>query len=50
MHEVICPREIDEAEANVIRRVVREFASGLGPRRIARTLNEESIPGSNGKP
>ena len=43
-------REIDEAEANIIRRVFREFASGIGPRTIARTLNEEGIPGPNGKP
>ncbi|WP_306051185.1 recombinase family protein [Oceaniradius stylonematis] len=43
-------REIDEAEANIIRRVFREFASGIGPRTIARTLNKEGIPGPNGKP
>ncbi|MEO1986477.1 MAG: recombinase family protein [Martelella sp.] len=43
-------REIDEAEANIICRVFREFASGIGPRTIARTLNEEGIPGPNGKP
>ncbi len=43
-------REIDEAEANIIRRVFREFASGIGPRTIARTLNEEGIPGPNDKP
>lgn len=42
-------REIDEAEATIIRRVFREFASGIGPRTIARTLNKESIPGPNGK-
>ncbi|MCR4265897.1 recombinase family protein, partial [Nitratireductor sp. ZSWI3] len=43
-------REVDEAEANIIRRVFRQFASGIGPRTIARTLNEEGIPGPNGKP
>ena len=43
-------REIDGAEANIVRRVFREFASGIGPRTIARTLNEEGIPGPNGKP
>ncbi|MFN3225838.1 MAG: recombinase family protein [Hyphomicrobiales bacterium] len=43
-------REIDEAEANVIRRVFREFAAGIGPRSIARVLNKESVPGPNGKP
>lgn len=41
--------EINEAEANVVRRIFREFASGIGPRTIARTLNEEGIPGPNGK-
>ncbi|WDR01637.1 recombinase family protein [Devosia algicola] len=43
-------REVNEAEANIIRCVFREFASGIGPRTIARTLNEEGIPGPNGKP
>ncbi len=43
-------REIDEGEANIVRRIFREFASGVGPRTIARTLNEEGIPGPNGKP
>ncbi|WP_180899768.1 recombinase family protein [Martelella soudanensis] len=43
-------REIDDAEANIVRRIFREFASGVGPRTIARTLNEEGIPGPNGKP
>ncbi|WP_375551362.1 recombinase family protein [Rhodophyticola porphyridii] len=43
-------REINEAEANIIRRIFREFASGIGPRTIARVLNEEGVPGPNGKP
>ncbi len=42
-------REIDEAEANIVRRIFREFAAGVGPRTIARTLNEEGVPGPNGK-
>ncbi|TCM67638.1 recombinase family protein [Rhizobium sp. BK068] len=42
-------REVNEAEANVERRIFREFAAGVGPRTIARTLNEEGIPGPNGK-
>ena len=37
-------RQIDEAEANVVRRVFRDFASGIAPRTIARTLNEEGVP------
>ncbi|GAB1715049.1 MAG: Recombinase [Nitrobacter sp.] len=42
-------REIDEAEANLVRRIFREFAAGVGPHTIARTLNEEGVPGPNGK-
>ena len=42
-------REINEAEANVVRRIFQEFASGIGPRTIARTLNEEGVPGPAGK-
>ena len=38
-------REINEAEASVVRRIFREFAAGVGPRTIARTLNEEGVPG-----
>ncbi len=42
-------REIDEAEANVVRRIFREFAAGIGPRTIARTLNEDGVPGPEGR-
>ncbi|CUX07597.1 recombinase family protein [Agrobacterium tumefaciens] len=42
-------REINDAEANVVRRIFREFAAGVGPRTIARTLNEEGVPGPAGK-
>ena len=42
-------REINEAEANVVRRIFREFAAGIGPRTIARTLNEEGVRGPAGK-
>ncbi|KAB2678460.1 recombinase family protein [Brucella tritici] len=42
-------REINQAEANVVRRIFREFAAGVGPRTIARTLNEEGVPGPAGK-
>jgi DNA invertase Pin-like site-specific DNA recombinase len=34
-------REIDEAQAIVARRILREFASGISPRAIARALNAE---------
>jgi hypothetical protein len=30
-------------------RIFREFTAGVGPRTIARTLNEEGVPGPNGK-
>ncbi|KXV42386.1 resolvase, partial [Gluconobacter japonicus] len=43
-------REIDPNEANVVRRIFKDFAAGVGPRAIARTLNDESVPGPNGKP
>ena len=39
---------VDEAEANVIRRVFRDYAAGLSPRTIAARLNEESVPGPRG--
>lgn len=42
-------REINEAEASVVRRIFREFATGAGPRAIARTLNKEDVPGPAGK-
>ena len=42
-------REIDEAEAEVVRRIFREFAQGTSPRAIARRLNEDGIPGPKGK-
>ena len=43
-------REINPAEAEVVRRVFRDFAAGVGPRTIARMLNDEGVPGPNGKP
>lgn len=42
-------RQIDAAEANVVRRIFREFAAGIGPRSIARRLNEEGVPGPEGR-
>lgn len=42
-------REIDEQQAQVVRRIFRNFAAGIGPRAIARTLNEEGVPGPEGK-
>jgi site-specific DNA recombinase len=41
-------REIDEAQAAVVRRVFEQFASGVSPRTIARVLNAEGIVGPDG--
>ena len=42
-------RTINEVEAGIVRRVFREFASGVSPRTIARRLNTENIPCPSGK-
>jgi hypothetical protein len=42
-------RTINPAQAEVIRRVFRDFATGISPRTIARRLNDEGVPGSDGK-
>ena len=42
-------RRINEDEAKVVRRVFRLFAADVSPRAIARRLNEEGIPGPDGK-
>jgi site-specific DNA recombinase len=41
-------RTINEAEANIIRRVFLDFAAGISPRAIARRLNDEGVPGPDG--
>jgi hypothetical protein len=41
-------REIDEAEAAVVRRIFAEFAQGRSPREIAVALNGARVPGPNG--
>ena len=41
-------RIVNEAEAEIIRRVFREFAAGISPRAIARRLNDQGIPGPDG--
>ena len=41
-------REIDAAEANVVRRILRNYAEGISPRVIAKTLNEEVVSGPEG--
>ncbi len=42
-------RSIDEAEAEIVRRIFREFAQGTSPRAIARRLNEAGVPGPKGR-
>ena len=37
-------REIDEDQADVVRRIFREFAAGVSPRQIAERLNADGIP------
>jgi DNA invertase Pin-like site-specific DNA recombinase len=37
-------REVDEDQAEVIRRIFREFAAGRSANAIARTLNQEGVP------
>jgi site-specific DNA recombinase len=41
-------RTINSAEAEIIRRVFREFAAGISPRAIARRFNDQRIPGPDG--
>ncbi len=41
-------REIDTDQADVVRRIFAEYAGGSAPRRIARLLNAEDIPGPRG--
>ena len=41
-------RTVNPVEAEIIRRVFREFAAGVSPRAIARRLNDEGIPGPDG--
>ncbi|MEQ9608374.1 MAG: recombinase family protein [Kiloniellaceae bacterium] len=43
-------RTINESQAEIVRRVFREFASGRSPRAIAKRLNDEGLTGPSGKP
>jgi site-specific DNA recombinase len=43
-------REIVPAEAEVIRRIFRDYANGLSPKAIAKGLNAERCPGPGGAP
>jgi len=41
-------REIDPAQAEIVRRIFRDFAAGHSPKAIARALNAEGVPGPRG--
>lgn len=43
-------REIIAEEANIVRRIFREFAAGDSPETIAKRLNKEGIAGPGGRP
>jgi DNA invertase Pin-like site-specific DNA recombinase len=38
-------RRVNDAEAEIVQRIFRDFAAGLSPKRIAVTLNKEGVPG-----
>ena len=42
-------RKINEAQADIVRRIFNEYAAGTSPRVIAKTLNAEHVPGPTGK-
>ena len=42
-------RQVDEAEALVVRRIFREFSAGKSPRAIAKDLNADGLPGPSGR-
>ncbi|WP_051469492.1 recombinase family protein [Chelativorans sp. J32] len=42
-------RAIVSEEAEIVRRIFRDFAGGMSPREIARKLNDEGVPGPDGK-
>jgi site-specific DNA recombinase len=41
-------RKVNPVQAEIVRRVLREYAAGITPREIARRLNEKGIPGPSG--
>jgi site-specific DNA recombinase len=43
-------RQIIPAEAEIVRRIFREYAAGKAPRAIVADLNREGIPGPGGRP
>ena len=43
-------REIDEKQAEIVRRIFAEYVAGIAPRQIARGLNAEGLQGPSGGP
>jgi DNA invertase Pin-like site-specific DNA recombinase len=43
-------RIVNEAQADVVRRILTEYADGAVPRVIAERLNKEGVPGVGGRP
>ena len=41
-------REIEPVEAEIVRRIFREYADGMAPRQIAARLNREGVPSPRG--
>ena len=42
-------RTIDQVQADVVRRIFRDYADGLSPKAIAAALNREGVPSPRGK-
>jgi site-specific DNA recombinase len=42
-------RDISPTEADIVRRIFREYATGKGPLAIVRDLNHEGVPGPTGR-
>jgi site-specific DNA recombinase len=42
-------RTINQSEAEVVRRIFREYAAGASPKQIATVLNREAVPGPAGR-
>jgi len=42
-------RKIDDKQASIVRRIFKDYASGLSPRAIALSLNREGVTGPTGK-
>jgi site-specific DNA recombinase len=42
-------RRIATAQADIVRRIFRDYANGLSPRTIAQALNAEAVPGPRGR-